>query len=985
MSSYVFELTDVSIANGSDTLQINNSDSVFGAIPGSMLWIDSYRPRFVQSVDNTARTVTLTANWDGSDVNNKPAVIAPFPSLEEQQKTVDAVNKVTINGELLLNRFLGLEGQYVSFINSKFDSIQSLVQGRVSKPTLAALHSDLDHPEDTLAEVWDDPTRDNNGLYGKQGASGTGSWKRSEYDTLLTIEKSENLANDISSINRLIYRELLESSVSETYAWGVADRNNRLALAIDKDGKTHLELTDSYKKTIAENAFEQVNSRGNYVWGVVDSRSRLALGVDENGLTTLQLSDATFSEISKNVIDSISLTEKIDIAALAFDRFPDANFLWGVVDSANKIAFGIDKNGKSHLDLLEGYKAHVASYAYDDVGDAEDYVWGVVDSKSSLALGVNKDGFVYANLSVNYKEAIASYAYTYIDSIEWSWGIIDEANNIALGLGLDGKLTFSPSEQAARNIESVIYGDGGTFPRYVWGVVDDNGRLAVALDRKGLLHTNLAGEIKTSDLIDGDFSWGVVDEEGKIALGIKKNGKVFLQLDDSVSSALSTVDVNSLNGPGNAYMGISSSATTVDYLADGEGVVRGYRQRSDINSQTAMFNAKGPIFYLGSTGQSLNVGGGASENTPGTEVFTTSPVNPHYAFMFDTGTRGAMWSTFSPYSVTDLVPAFEQFNGTNQAETQGSGMMRALHNYNESNNLLLRTYLYRAHGAGGATIQDLQKDSGYPMFANGLAECVKAQELAALYNREFIMPAFTFTQGEQNRSTDFATYYGLLDTLINDYQSEYAAILPQSNPTLVCIIDQLAASTSGSPSDVPLAHLAMAKDRADTYISTPKYMFEYSGPVHLVPKYYSILGEYQARVWRTLFIDEQSWAPVWPISVSRVDDVIDIQCHVPTPPLVIDTTTLPLAPDYGFTYSDDSGSPPGILSVEVVGADTIRITLDSIPTGNSKTIEYANRGPGASGRAGAWGNIHDSETEVSQTDPGFTLYNWLVIFKEEIN
>lgn len=123
MSNYVFELSDVSIANGSDTLTINNNESVFGAIPGSMLWIDSYRPRFVQSVDNTARTVTLTANWDGSDVVNKPATIAPFPSLGQHQNAVDAVNSVTAAANVLLGRFSGLESEYQNYIQSRFNEL----------------------------------------------------------------------------------------------------------------------------------------------------------------------------------------------------------------------------------------------------------------------------------------------------------------------------------------------------------------------------------------------------------------------------------------------------------------------------------------------------------------------------------------------------------------------------------------------------------------------------------------------------------------------------------------------------------------------------------------------------------------------------------------------------------------------------------------------------------------------------------------------
>ncbi|MBU2978999.1 hypothetical protein [Alteromonas sp. C1M14] len=92
MSAYVFELSDVSIANGSDILYINNTDSVFGAIPGSMVWVDGYRPRFVDSVDTTANTVKLTANWDGLAVNNAPATIVPLPTTSAQLSAIDAIN-----------------------------------------------------------------------------------------------------------------------------------------------------------------------------------------------------------------------------------------------------------------------------------------------------------------------------------------------------------------------------------------------------------------------------------------------------------------------------------------------------------------------------------------------------------------------------------------------------------------------------------------------------------------------------------------------------------------------------------------------------------------------------------------------------------------------------------------------------------------------------------------------------------------------------
>ncbi|MBY2986363.1 hypothetical protein [Rhizobium leguminosarum] len=59
------------------------------------------------------------------------------------------------------------------------DSINALSSGgTLSYTTLAALNADLAHPAFTLAWVNGDPVANNNGIYRKLGASGTGSWVR---------------------------------------------------------------------------------------------------------------------------------------------------------------------------------------------------------------------------------------------------------------------------------------------------------------------------------------------------------------------------------------------------------------------------------------------------------------------------------------------------------------------------------------------------------------------------------------------------------------------------------------------------------------------------------------------------------------------------------------------------------------------------------------------------------------------------------------
>lgn len=202
MNSYVFELSDVSIANGDNTLHINNSDSVFGAIPGSMLWIDSYRPRFVQSVDNTARTVTLTANWDGDSVVNKLATIVPLPSHEQQKQAVDSVNSVTDSARNLLDRFLGLEANYNQYLDDKYNGLKTLINGSIPFETVNELTaygepiSQGHENNDVLAIVWNDTTPEYNGMYGWSGLA----WVKSTYDLMADVKTTLAVREAVSEL-----------------------------------------------------------------------------------------------------------------------------------------------------------------------------------------------------------------------------------------------------------------------------------------------------------------------------------------------------------------------------------------------------------------------------------------------------------------------------------------------------------------------------------------------------------------------------------------------------------------------------------------------------------------------------------------------------------------------------------------------------------------------------------------------------------------
>jgi len=565
---------------------------------------------------------------------------------------------------------------------------------------------------------------------------------------------------------------------------------------------------------------------------------------------------------------------------------------------------------------------------------------------------------------------------------QYAAAIVDIAKKVAAAITKTGAVAVSDIEILGVGESAAANGN-----EYVYAIRDKNRRAAIAIDKTGAVHMKRAGEINDPASFAAGCPAGICASDGSLLIGFKPDGTALLTLTKESAEKLAAsllVDPAQITGPGNVYNASVVGPDLYRYIADGDGGMRGYLQRA--GSSTEMAETAGPIEFIAATGQSLSIGGGATENDPGEEVFTTSPIYPHHALMFNTGTRGAMASELEPTTITDLVPAFEVFNNSNQAETQGSGFMRALHAAELASGERVKTYVYRSHGRGGASINDLVKNGPEPMYENGLIECAKAVELAGKYGRDVIVRAITWTQGEQDRTgIDRATYAATLAQLIADYRADWAEILGPENPEIVFIIDQLSASASGTggAGNPALAQYDIYKTVPNVVISTPKYFMEYSYSVHLKPVWYSILGEYQARAYREVCQNKSDWKPVSPISVTRTGAVIDIQMNVPDGSLVIDTTTLPAAENYGFEFIDDSGATPDISLVEILGSDTVRLTLSSEPTGN-KTIRYAYDGPGATLRAGAWGNIHDSNNEASQSDPSVTLYNWLITFEEQV-
>lgn len=78
MSTYVFSLNDISVEDGSQVVSVNNSDSFFGLIEGSQLFIAGKLPATIIDHDTTANTLTLKYNWQQGDLSNVAAQVVPI-------------------------------------------------------------------------------------------------------------------------------------------------------------------------------------------------------------------------------------------------------------------------------------------------------------------------------------------------------------------------------------------------------------------------------------------------------------------------------------------------------------------------------------------------------------------------------------------------------------------------------------------------------------------------------------------------------------------------------------------------------------------------------------------------------------------------------------------------------------------------------------------------------------------------------------------
>jgi len=299
-------------------------------------------------------------------------------------------------------------------------------------------------------------------------------------------------------------------------------------------------------------------------------------------------------------------------------------------------------------------------------------------------------------------------------------------------------------------------------------------------------------------------------------------------------------------------------------------------------------------------------------------------------------------------------------------------------------------------GQGYVEIEKNATDTGTMgrAYSASMFEAQAIAGLATTAGKTFGVGAIILTHGENDAgNTD---YEADLFQLWSDYNQDLPAITGQTTSIPMLVSQQHSTpSTAGLTSASTFAQWMAGIDHpGDIICSGPKYQYPYaSDATHLTAQGYDLLGEKYGQVYFQKVVLGQDWQPLQPTNVAVNGNVITIQFHVPVPPLVMDADTVVPPPQqdvpewksgHGFEVAS-AGAPATIQSVQIVGDDTVTITLTDGVSSLNSTVGYAftaNSAPMPGGTV-RWGQLHDSDTFVGSTS-GQAQTNHCVAFQQAI-
>lgn len=309
-------------------------------------------------------------------------------------------------------------------------------------------------------------------------------------------------------------------------------------------------------------------------------------------------------------------------------------------------------------------------------------------------------------------------------------------------------------------------------------------------------------------------------------------------------------------------------------------------------------------------------------------------------------------ATFAPLVARSIDPSGQQYIPSGTGD-QKNGETSCVNACNAAKKLLDdyilqvvdRKFLDASFGVGGISIELLSKgcpNNSGRMYA-ALERAVDIIKSAAnTASKSVGCTAIVWMQGEWNEASkedmgwydqeasthdkdDYKAYLiggtasngAVVNGMVNDLISTFKTKFGQSENPIVLGSQMGTSFIRFNELPIMMAQLE-ASQQSDKYlICTPSYRVTDRG-AHLDSNGERWLGEFYAKVWYKKVILGQDWKPLQPKKIKKGNNTIEIDFHVPEPPLVFDTNQVRAKNNYGFQIFD-GGVAKTISKVEISG------------------------------------------------------------------
>jgi hypothetical protein len=286
-------------------------------------------------------------------------------------------------------------------------------------------------------------------------------------------------------------------------------------------------------------------------------------------------------------------------------------------------------------------------------------------------------------------------------------------------------------------------------------------------------------------------------------------------------------------------------------------------------------------------------------------------------------------------------------------------------------------------GESGQGIIALNKQVGSTTGATGRAyaatlfEAAAIARLAAAAGKTYGVGVVVMTHGETDSGS--STYESDLVQLMAEYNADLAALTGQTRRIPMYLSQQFAYPQGADQRPVAnLVQWRLGVEHPGDFVCTgPKYQYPARDDgvvdgVHLSAKGYQLIGEKTGQIFFERMVLGNDWQPLQPTAVTRADNVITVQLHVPVPPLRWDDAMpAPTAFPNGRGFEVRQGNIKIPITSVAIAGDSVQITCGGTLPASGLTVGYAMSASAVQmdgySRAFRWGQLVDSDPFVGST------------------